>query len=295
MFELREAGAEVRGVCRSGRAEAPGGVEVQAGDISQWKDAQRLCEGAAVVYSCVGLDYPLWLEQWPWIVNGLINGAGTAGAKLVFADNLYSYGPQDGPLTEDLPLTRYGKKPTLRARLTEELLGVHASERVPTAIVRASDFYGPRVRNAMLGERVFPMALAGKPAQLIGDIDQPHTYTYVPDFARALIRVADDEAAYGQIWHVPSAPAHTTRQIVEKIYKLAGNPARIRVLPEWLMGIMKLFNPLLRELEEMRFIWDRPYIMEHEKFARHFGDEWTSLDDGLAATLDWFRENSKQI
>ena len=291
MFQLREAGAEVRGVCRSGRAEAPEGVEIQAGDITQAEDVERICRGAAVVYSCVGIDYPLWLEQWPRIVNGLIDGAGTAGAPLIFADNLYSYGPQDGPLTEDLLPTQYGNKPALRARMAQELLTVHESGTLSTAIVRASDFYGPRVRNAMLGERVFSMALAGKPAQLIGDIDQPHTYTYAPDFARALIRVAEDPAAYGQIWHVPSAPARTTRQVVEMIYQLAGNRTRIRVLPLGLMRVMGLFNPLFRELEEMRFIWDRPYIMEHRKFSQYFDMEPTSMDEGLQTTLDWYGEH----
>ncbi len=143
----------------------------------------------------------------------------------------------------------------------------------------------------MLGERVFGMAVADKPAQLIGDIDQPHTYTYVPDFARALIRVAEDPAAYGQIWHVPSAPAQSTRQIVENIYRLAGTRPRIRVLPSWLMRLIGFFNPLFREFEEMRFVWDRPYIMEHQKFSDYFGVEPTSMAEALQTTLDWYRNN----
>ena len=138
------------------------------------------------------------------------------------------------------------------------------------------------------------MALAGKPAQLIGDIDQPHTYTYVPDFTRALIRVAEDPATNGQIWHVPSAPARSTRQVVETIYDLAGNRPRIRVLPLGLLRLLGLFNPLFRELDKMRFIWDRPYIMEHQKFTHYFGGEPTPLEKGLRTTLDWFKDQGKQ-
>ena len=293
MHQLTAQGKKVRGVCRSGRSEgAPEGAEIVAGDIAVSEQSAPLCRGAGVVYSCVGVDYSEWMEQWPWIVNGLIDGAGTSGAKLIFADNLYSYGPHDGPLTEDLPLTRYGRKPALRSRITEELLGVNMSGRVRTTLVRASDFYGPRTRNAMLGERVFPMALAGKPAQLLGNIDQPHTYTYVPDFASALIRVGEDDGALNQIWHVPSAPARTPRQVVETIYKLAGQRPRMRVMPNWLLTVMGSFNPLYGELREMGFVWDRPYIVNHDKFVQHFGDDWTPLDEGLETTLDWYRENS---
>lgn len=292
MYQLLSQGKRVRGVCRSGRSDAPEGAEIVAGDIASPDQAEPLCRGAEVVYSCVGIDYGEWLEQWPLILNGLIDGAGTSGAKLIFADNLYSYGPHDGPLTEDLPLTRYGRKPALRSRMTEELLGVHASGRVRAALVRASDFYGPRALNSVLGERVFPMALVGKPAQLLGDIDQPHSYTYVPDFARALIRVAKDDSALGEIWHVPSAPARTTRQVVNMIFELAGRQPRMRVMPNWLLTAMSSFNPFYGELRELSFIWDRSYLVDHDKFARHFGDEWTPLEEGLEKTLAWYRENT---
>jgi nucleoside-diphosphate-sugar epimerase len=236
MHQLSAQGKKVRGVCRSGKSkEAPEGAEIIAGDIAVSEQTAPLCRGAGVVYSCVGVDYSEWMEQWPWIVNGLIDAAGTSGAKLIFADNLYSYGPHDGPLTEDLPLTRYGRKPAF---------------------------------------------------------DQPHTYTYVPDFARALIRVGEDDSALNQIWHVPSAPARTTRQVVETIFKLAGQRPRMRVMPNWLLTAMGSFNPLLGEFREMSFIWDRPYILNHDKFVQHFGDDWTPLDEGLETTLDWYRESS---
>ncbi len=281
-------GVRVRGLCRSGRAEAPDGVEVLAVDIGDARGARDATADAEVIYSCVGVDYTRWRELWPPIVDGLLTAA--SGKKLVFADNLYSYGPVTEPMTEDLPLTGYGTKPALRARMTETLLGAHAEQRLAVALVRASDFYGPGVTNSMLGERVFPMALAGRPAQTIGDPDQPHSFTYVPDFALGLATVADSDDAWGEIWHVPNAAAMPLRQVVERVFQMAGHVPRLRAMPLWLVKVSGLFSPLMRELDEMRFVWDRPYIVDDTKFRRHFGLDPTPLERGLDSTLRWYRE-----
>jgi nucleoside-diphosphate-sugar epimerase len=176
--------------------------------------------------------------------------------------------------------------------MTFNMLAAHRAGRTRVALVRASDFYGPRVRNALLGERVFPAALQGRRAQLLGDIDQPHAYTYAPDFARALARLGNDEKAFGQIWHVPNAPARTTREVVEDIYRLAGNEPRISVMPSWLIHGLGLVWPLMRELKEMDFQRDRPYIVEDQRARETFGLTHTEMEEGLAATLDWYRQQS---
>ena len=287
MALLHGQGKRVRGVCRSGRSTAPEGVEILAGDLGHAETAVEITEGADVVFCCVGVDYTRWQELWPPIIDSLLMAA--AGRKLVFADNLYSYGPVDGVMTEDLPLTGYGVKPALRARFTETLLGAHAEEKLRVALVRASDFYGPGVRNAMLGERIFPMALKGRPAQVLGNPDCLHTFTYAPDFAAAMITVADNEDAFGQIWHTPNDSAQTTRNVIEKIYALAGHQAKIQAMPGFLLAAMGLFNPMLRELKEMSFLWDRSYVVDDSKFRQQFDLTATPLDEGLQQTLDWYR------
>ena len=292
MRRLGADGRSVRGVSRSGRAEAPSGVELVAGDVGNVDDARRCCDGAAVVYCCVGVDYTRWPELWPPIVDGLIAGSEAAGAKLVFADNLYSYGPVAGPMTEDLPPTSFGKKPALRARISAQLLAAHEQGRVRVVLGRASDFYGPGVLNAILGERLFPAALRGKSAQLLGDVDQPHTFTYAPDFARALQTLGERDEALGQVWHVPSAPALPVRKVVELIYELAGKPPRISPMPGWMLATLAIFLPIMRELKEMSFVWDRPYVVDHKKFAAAFWDDFTPLQAGLERTLEWYRQRS---
>lgn len=292
MYQLAAAGVQVRGISRSGRAEAPAGATILAGDAANADEARRLAAGASVVYSCIGVDYTRWHELWPPIVEGLIGAAASAGARLVFTDNLYSYGPHDGPLTEDVPLTTVGRKPALRARLTARLLEADAAGRPRVSLVRASDFYGPRTRNSMLGERVFARVLAGKTPQLVGDIDQPHSLAYVPDVARALTVIAGAEDATG-ILHVPHAAPRTLREVTARVCELAGVPVRVQAIPVWMLRALAPFNPLMRELNDIRFIWDRPYVVDDAKFRRRFGIEPTPLDVGLRATLDWYRTASQ--
>jgi nucleoside-diphosphate-sugar epimerase len=290
MEELVRQGRQVRGVCRSGRSETPPGAEVVAGDAADAENARRLSEGAEIVYACVGIPYPRWREGWPPIVEGLLSAA--EGKRLVFADNLYAYGPVDRPLRTDLPPTTFGRKPALRARMAFTMLAAHRAGRAQVILVRASDFYGPRVRNALLGERVFPAALQGRRAQLLGDIDQPHAYTYAPDFARALARLGRDDRALGKVWHVPNAPARTTREVAEVVCRLAGTEPRISVVPSWLIHGLALAWPLMRELKEMEFQRDRPYLVDDQHARETFGLTHTDLEEGLAATLEWYRQSS---
>ncbi|MCB1219699.1 MAG: NAD-dependent epimerase/dehydratase family protein [Planctomycetales bacterium] len=289
---LAEKGHNVVAASRRGGFKVPAGAKAVVGDASRTEDTYRLCMGSEVVYCCVGIDYTKWSDSWPGIVSGLIEGVSNAGSRLVFADNLYSYGPVTEPMQEDLPLTSYGEKPALRAKLVRNLLRAHESGRCPTVIVKASDFYGPGVRNAMLGERVFPNALAGKPAQMLGDISKRHTYTYAPDFARALATVSSERSAFGKIWNCPSAPALSTEEVLALVYREAGTELRIQTMPRLMLNIMANFNPLLKSVREMMYQFDHDFLVDDSRFREKFQLEPTPLLEGIRATLDWYRHQA---
>jgi nucleoside-diphosphate-sugar epimerase len=141
---------------------------------------------------------------------------------------------------------------------------------------------------------VFPLALKGQPAQVFGDIAQPHSFAYMPDFARALLDVASAEDALGQIWHIPHAPALPIRDVLAQVYELAGQPLKVQVMPRWVVKALGLVMPIMRELDEMYFQWDRPYRVDDTKFTQRFGWPATPLADGLARTLDWYRARPAQ-
>ncbi len=290
MERLAAEGHEVVGVCRSGESASPAGARIEAGDVRDPERAAQLAAGADVVYGCVGIPYEAWVNLWPGIVEGLLAAAESAEARLVFADNLYCYGAQNRPLSEDMPFTDYGRKPPLRAKLARTMLEAHRVGRARVALVRASDFYGPRVENSGLGERVFPRLLEGKAVQLLGDPEAVHAFTYAPDFARALaVMAAAEDEDYGQAWHVPNAPARTQREVVEMAAGLADRPARIRSLRRRTVSLLAPFSSVLREVKELMYQWELPYRVNHSKWAARFGEQHTPLEEGLRTTLDWYR------
>ena len=289
--QLRDHGHQVRGVCRSGTASVPAGVEVAAGDAKDVNSVIDLCRGAAAIYCCIGLPYNEWASEFPPAIDGLIEGAADSAAALVFADNLYCYGPVKGPLREDLPHTNYGEKPALRAKLANKILEAHRSGRINAVIVRASDFYGPGVTNAMLGKRCIGANVRGKKAQIMGDPDQPHSYTYVPDFARALVTVAGDSTAWGQAWHVPNAPTVSTRRVLEILSRITGNAPDVSALPVWVANLLGHFSPLMAEFEELQYQFTQPFVVDHSKFAGKYWSDATSFEDGLAAAAAWYQNN----
>ena len=196
-------------------------------------DAKRACDGAAVVYHCVNPPYAHWADLHPPLMEAIIEAVAAAGARLVFGDNLYAYGLVDGPLTEDLPQRARGPNGRTRAQIAEALMRAHETGRIRATIGRGSDFFGPDVHLSTVGDRVFARAIEGKPAQVLGNADVPHTVTYIEDFARALVTLGEREEALGQVWHVPNPDTVTIRQFVQMAFEAAGRPPRLRAAPRW--------------------------------------------------------------
>jgi nucleoside-diphosphate-sugar epimerase len=288
--QLVTGGVRVRLVSRSGRAEAPAGVDVLAADVSDPAAARRACDGASVVFHCAGGLYATWPQTLPPIMAGIIEGAAAAGGRIVYGDNLYAYGPVSGPLTEDLPFCPIGDNTRVRAEVATTLMNAHASGRVQATIGRASDFYGSHVILSTVGERVFARALGGKPAQVLGDPDAPHTYTFIDDFARALVTLAHHDEALGQAWHVPSAETVTTGRFVEMVFEQLGAPARLQRTPALVIALLGLVNPTIRAVNEVLYQSRGPWRVDHSKYTRAFGGSPTPHQEAIGKTLEWFRQ-----
>jgi nucleoside-diphosphate-sugar epimerase len=286
---LAGRGRAVRLVTRSGRADASGGVQVVAADASDPGRAVEFARGATAIYHCVGADYGHWQHLLPPVMAGVMRAAEATGARLVYGDNLYAYGPGETPLTEDLSSKAAGPNGRLRAKLAARLLDAHSAGRLRATIGRASDFYGPRVRLSTVGERVFGALLRGKPAQLLGDPDLPHTVTYIYDFAEGLVTLGERDEALGSVWHVPSAETLSLRQFVGLVAAKAGQPARVQVTPSWIIRFLSLFNATLRAVAEQLYQSERPWVVDHSKFANAFGAHSTPHPEAIARTLDWYR------
>jgi nucleoside-diphosphate-sugar epimerase len=292
MDDLVRKGKRVRMVNRSGRADVADGVEVVGGDAADPTFTREVSAGASVVYFALNPPYDRWPELFPSLQAGVLEGAASAGAKLIAVENLYMYGPTGGrPLTEDLPYAANTRKGAVRAGMSRELMEADASGKVRVAIGRASDFFGPRVLASAAGEQIFGRAVEGKSAQVAGDPDQPHTYTYAPDIGKGLVVLGEREEALGRAWHLPSPETVTTRQFVEMIFEEAGMPARIQTAPKFVLRAMGLFNPPLREMIEMLYEFEEPFVVDHSDFERSFGMSATPLRQAIGETVRWYRHD----
>jgi nucleoside-diphosphate-sugar epimerase len=291
--ELAARGLATRAVTRSGTGDVPAGVEQMAADVGTADGARRACEGAAVVYHCAQPPYTQWAELFPPLTRAVIDGAAEAGAKLVFADNLYVYGPPDGPMNEETPQRAQGVKGRTRIEMADAILRAHADGRVRSTIGRASDYYGPRGTTSTAGATVMTPVLRGKRTRWLGSLDQPHTLNYLEDMARALVTLGERQDADGQVWHLPAAEPLTGRQFLTLVFEAAGQPARIGVASRPMMKVGGMFNPLIRELNETLYQFERPFVSDASKFTVAFGPfAPTPHPEAVRRTVDWFRSAS---
>jgi nucleoside-diphosphate-sugar epimerase len=287
---LATRGLPVRAVTRGGPADAPEGVERVVADVGTIEGARRACEGAAVVYHCAQPDYRKWRELFPPMTQAVLDGASAAGAKLVFADNLYMYGPPDAPMTEETRQRAQGKKGRTRIEMAAALMGAHADGRLRCAIGRSSDYYGPRGTGSTAGDNVMKPALRGKRGRWLGSLDQPHTLNYLDDIARALVTLGERDEADGQVWHLPAAEPLTGRQFLALVFEAAGHPSKVGVASRPMIRIAGLFSPFLRELSETLYQFERPFVSDASKFQGAFGPfEPTPHPEAVGCTVDWFR------
>jgi nucleoside-diphosphate-sugar epimerase len=288
--ELHARDKRVRAVTHSARGQFPEGVEVVRGDATDAASAREAGRGAAVIYHAVNVPYPQWQGKLPPILDANIGAAARAEAKLVYADNLYMYGRVHGPMTEETPYNPASRKGALRARMADELMSAHKEGRVRAAIGRASDFYGPGPLNSVAGERLFEAVLEGKKAMWVGDLDAPHTLTYIEDFAKTLATLGEREEALGEVWHVPSPEPITGRKFIELVFDEARRPPRFGTYNRTMMRLGGLFSSEVREFREMLYQFEAPFVLDSSKYARVFGDVVpTPYREGIARTLQWYR------
>lgn len=294
MRELLTRNVRIRMVNRSGKAAVPSQIEVIAADAYDPKQVQMVTQGAAVVYQCAQPGYTQWQTFFPKLQASIVLGVAASGAKLIVGDNLYMYGAVDVPMHEDLPNAAKTRKGRTRAQMSEALLTAHRQGVVRVAIARGSDFYGPGVLDSVMGDRIFPAILAGKTAEAVGNLDVPHTYTFIDDFGKALVVLGEQEAALGQIWHVPNAETLTTRQFLTLAFEQAGHSPKMSGMGKLMMRIGGLFIPEAKETVEMMYEFEQPFVVDHSKYARAFGDRATPLTTAIQLTLDWYSKHLKE-
>jgi nucleoside-diphosphate-sugar epimerase len=285
-----EQGTRVTVVTRSGTGPQHPLVTKVAGDASDATALTRLATGAAALFNCANPPYHRWPTDWPPMHQSLMTAAERSGAVLVMMDNLYGFGPGSSmPIRELDPLRATGDKGAVRARMAQDLLDGHAAGRFRATLARASDFYGPAVLGAALGERAMPKVLAGKKVALLGRLDVPHVVSYMPDVVTTLVTIAHDERAWGKPWHVPNAPALTQRETVALLARAAGSKATATAVPKAALHVLGLVNPMMKGLLETWYQFAEPWTTDSTLTEQTFGLTATGMEEGAAATVEWWR------
>jgi nucleoside-diphosphate-sugar epimerase len=286
---LHERGHRVRAVNRAGNSDVPEGIERAAGDVTKSDDLERVLEDATVVYHCAQPEYTRWAEEFPGMNRVIVDATAAAGAKLVFADNLYMYGPVDGPLTEQSPLNPLSKKGVVRRQLAEDLLAAHREGRLRVTISRASDYFGPRALDSAIGDRLFEAAIKGKKVPWLGSLDVPHTVSYAQDMGRAIALLGERNDADGRVWHLPSDAAVTGREFISMIADELGRPLRPTATSPAMVKLAGVFVPMIREINDVIDQWTKPFVSDGSNFERTFGPfEVTPNGVAIRETVQWY-------
>ena len=288
---LAEDGQEVIVVTRSGSGPNHKNIRRIAADASNVSKLLEIAPQAVAIYNCVNPPYHRWAKEWPPLAESFLKYAEKTGAVLVTCSNLYGYGPVSVAMNESLPLNAPGKKGKVRAQMWLDAKDLNDAGKIKATEVRGSD-YVCAGEQSRVGSRVLPKILAGKPAQVLGDINQKHTWTYPLDVARLMKIVALDSKAWGKAWHVPSNEAKTQKELVTELASTAGvkNP-KLSSVPNFMWYLLALFNPLLKALKETAYQFQRPYILDDSAARKMFNMQPTDWNQILKEVVSETKES----
>jgi nucleoside-diphosphate-sugar epimerase len=245
-------------------------------DLQDPQAAIAACVGASTVYFAAQPPYDEWPESFPKMTANVIDACDRAGAKLVMVDNLYMYGPTDGPLHEGLPRSSCGRKGSTRARMEEQLMAAHYAGKTRVTIGRLSDYYGPNGNNSTISALVLEKAVAGKAMQWPGRDNQLHTLHFLPDAARGLVTIGEAFTADGAVWHLPSAEPITGKDFMALVNQSTGTPVKTKTIGTAMMRIGGLFSPEAKETVECMYQWTAPFVCDASAFTKAFGSVVTT-------------------
>jgi nucleoside-diphosphate-sugar epimerase len=283
-------GLAVRGVSRR---EFKGAWEHLQADVLNASELTKAVAGSEVVYCCVGLTYDLkiWQRDWPILIENMITACLSTNAKLVFIDNVYMYGKVEGDMTESTPMNPCSEKGKVRKAVAEKLLDAFAHRGLKGCIARSADFYGPNCANSGFNTTAVQNAVKGKTMQWLGKLDKKHAFTFIPDIGRSVINLGLSDAANGKVWHLPTAKAETGLFYTQTIANQLNTKSNTMQLRGFLLSVLGLFIPVLKEFKEMMYQFDDDYFFNSDAYEKQFNDHPTPYEKGIHETIEWYKNN----
>ncbi|HEY8781626.1 MAG TPA: NAD-dependent epimerase/dehydratase family protein [Mucilaginibacter sp.] len=281
--ELLTNNETIRLISRKPIVNANKNVTWRKADLLNYAELLEAAKGSAVIYLTAGLVYDkkIWKAQWPVIMQNVINVAKETQTRLIFFDNVYSYGLVNGPMTESTPYNPGSKKGEIRAGIATKLMDETKAGNIKASIARAADFYGTDNLLGFLDIMVLDKFAKKQKAQWIGDANKLHNFSYIPDMGKGMFLLGQRPESDNQIWHLPTAPPLTGKQFIEMAAKIYNVEPKYFAIKKFMMQLYGLFNKTVHELVEMYYQYDHDYIFDSSKFEKAFGVKPTSYADGI--------------
>ncbi len=282
---LKEYTSDIRLVSRNPK-KVNESDELMAADLLDAANINQAVKGSSIVYVTIGFKYNLkvWQQNWPSFMSNVIKACTEHNCKLVFLDNIYMYNKEDlDGMDEETPYNPSSKKGLIRKEVANMILEGIKDGKLTALIARSADFYGPTIpENSVLAETVFKTLSQGKKANWMSSLKFKHSFTYTPDAAKATAILGNTDDAYNQVWHLPTASdPFTGKEWIDEIARELNVTPKIQVAPIFLIRIMGIFSPIMRELAEMMYQYDRDYVFDGSKFEKRFNFKPTSYLEGI--------------
>lgn len=288
---LVERGEQVRMVTRSGSGPEHPAIERIGADATDRTRMTELTADSVAIYNCANPPYHKWASDWPPLAESFLATAEATGARLVTMSNLYGYAEDSSPMKATDPLDPPTKKGAIRAGMWQDALAAHEAGRIQATEVRASDYFGPGLGDTShLGDRFVPRVMKGKSPQVLGAPDVKHSWTYIDDVCEMMAIAGTDDRALGRPWHVPTVDAQTVEEMAAAIAAESSvSTPKVKRIPTALVKLAGVFVPLMRELPEMMYQFEKPFVIDATDTTDVFGFEATPLDQQIKATVDSYR------
>ncbi len=295
--ELIKNGHDVRLVSRS--KYSVNGAESFKGDITNYRDTLESIKGSDVVYLCIGLPYDrkVWAELWPKIISNSIDACKKENARLIFLDNVYSYGKVDGKMTETTPYNPCSKKGEIRVKIVTQFEAEMKQGNIQTIIARAADWYGPYATKSSI-----PYFLAienlmnGKKARWLVDDKFLHSYSYTLDCAKGLYKLANSPESFNQTWHLPTFnPGISGKEFIGLVAKELGVPPKYSILKKWMVKAAGFFDKTIYEAYEMLYQNESEYYFDSAKFNTAFNYKPKPYPEGIKEMMEFLKYKSLKI
>ncbi|TSJ38551.1 NAD-dependent epimerase/dehydratase family protein [Mucilaginibacter corticis] len=281
--ELENNNETIRLVSRKPITPAKPTTTWQKADLLNYNELQAATAGSTVIYLCAGLVYDknIWREQWPVIMQNVINIAKANKARLIFFDNVYMYGLVKGLMTEETPYNPVSEKGKIRAGIADMLMNEVKAGNIQASIARAADFYGTNSMNSFFDMMVLDKYAKKQSAQWLGDPNKLHNFSYIPDMGKAMYLLGQHPESDNQVWHLPTAPVMTGKQFIELAANTYKTKPKYMRVGKWLLFLLGLFNKVIMGSVEMYYQYSNDYIFDSSKFEKAFNFKPTSYTDGM--------------